>query len=42
MTFAREALTDQERKSVVIDNTNVFSEPRQKWIALAKDLDGKS
>ena len=42
MIAAKEALMGKQRKSVVIDNTNVFPEPRQKWIALAKDLDGKT
>ena len=42
MATAKTALMATEQKSVIIDNTNIFPEARQKWIELAKDLEGKS
>ena len=38
MDAARTALTMTKGKSVVIDNTNVAPEARQKWITLAQEL----
>merc|ERR1711871_577922 len=39
MATAKTALMATEQKSVIIDNTNIFPEARQKWIELAKDLE---